>query len=124
MGHTVSQMSSLWEKEHILPQFPKYIAKIQSGKTTPQNICCNYQCLRNPPGRCNKPDSCKAAQHNLLKDPKIKAFLADFQALLANNNDDNDEDQDEDQNKNEQDIYQHEDHDLHGFLFMVGPLKE
>jgi hypothetical protein len=65
-----------------------------------------------------------------MKDPKVKAILLAFQALFTNeDNDDNNKNNGEVHHNNvdykEDDGNDHnDDDDLHGFLLMIGLLKE
>jgi hypothetical protein len=119
------------EKGHIRPMCPKYLLAIQSGEINPKHPCNFYDKRKKPPvrqlpgkiGNRNQPPQ-------NLKDPKAKAFLsafqALFQALFANeeaSNDDNDE-EDKDSPRLDDCNVNDDNNDLHGFLSMVGSLKD
>ncbi len=119
------------EKGHIRPMCPKYLAAIQSGEINPKHPH-NFHNMRKKPPVCQLPG--KIGNHKQppqnLKDPIAKAFLsafqALFQALFANqeaSNDNNDE-EDKDFPRLDKCNVNDDDNDLHGFLSMVGSLKD
>jgi hypothetical protein len=119
------------EKGHIRLMCPKYLAAIQSGEINPKHPCNFHDMRKKPPIRQlpGKIGNCKQPPRN-LKDPKAKAFLsafqALFQALFANeetSNDNNDE-EDKDSPRLDNCDVNDDDNDLHGFLSMVGSLKD
>jgi hypothetical protein len=58
-----------------------------------------------------------------MKDPKAKAFFSAFQALFTNGDDE--EEEDTERNDNVDATTNNEDmEEVHGFLLMVGSLKE
>ncbi len=97
------------EQGHIRPNCPIYLDKIKSAKSSPPKAC--------PPG-------CPTQQRDFMKDPKAKAFFSAFQALFTTDegaDDNNDTLAKANNAAHNQDA---EDNDLHGFLSMVGYLKE
>jgi hypothetical protein len=110
---------------------PKYLKAIQSGEINPKNPCNFHDMHKKPPVRQlpGKIGNRKRPPQN-LKDPKAKAFLSAFQALFqalfaneeASDNDNDEEDKDSPilDNCNVDD----DDNNLHGFLSMVGSLKD
>jgi hypothetical protein len=118
------------EKGHIRPMCPKYIAAIKSGEVTPKHPCKFHDMRKKPPGRqlSGKPGY-QQTPPRTFKDSKaafMSAFQASFQALFANDEASDDENDDEDKDRNsakdcDADV---DDYDLHGFLTMVGSLKE
>ena len=85
---------------------------------------------KKPPGRQLSGKPGYQQPPRTFKDPKAKAFMsafqASFQALFANDEASDDENDDEDKDRNgakdcDADV---DDYDLHGFLTMVGSLKE
>jgi hypothetical protein len=107
------------EQGHIHPNCPIYLDKIKSGKIKRGGM---RSSPRGPPK--SHPPGHHAQQGDFMKDPKTKAFFSAFQALFttdegAGNNNDalakaNNAVHDRDAGDN----------DLHGFLSMVGYLKE
>ncbi len=108
---------------HIHPQCPLYLDAIASGAIKRPEY--------KPKGgdrRAPKKGGPNTPPHNFLKNPKAKAFLSAFKSFM---NDSNDSDEDNDNNKeeavvdNDEDKVQEEDdEDLHGFLSMIGSLKD
>ncbi len=120
------------EKGHIRPMCPKYLAAIKSGKISPKNPRNFHDARKKPPGRPlpGKPGFRKQLPCD-FKDPKAKAFLsafqASFQALFAQDKEvSNDGDDDNDKGTTGADEFDVDDGDtdLHGFLTMVGSLKD
>ncbi len=107
------------EQGHIHPNCPIYLDKIKSGKikrggTRPSPCGPAKAC---PPGHPTQ-------QRDFMKDPKAKAFFSAFQALFTTDegvDDNNDALVKTNDAAHDQDA---EDNDLHGFLSMVGYLKE
>jgi hypothetical protein len=107
------------EQGHICPNCPIYLDKIKSRKIkrggthpSPRGLPKSH-----PPGR-------PAQQCNFMKDPKAKAFLSAFQTLFTTDegvDDDNDPLAKANDAAHDQDA---EGDDLHGFLSIVGYLKE
>ena len=119
------------KKGHICRMCPKYIAAIKSGEVNPKHPRKFHGMRKKPPGRqlSGKPEY-QQIPPRTFKDPKAKAFMsafqASFQALFANDEASDDENDDEDKDRNgakdcDADV---DDYDLHGFLTMVGSLKE
>jgi hypothetical protein len=110
---------------------PKYLVAIQSGEINPKNPCDFHDMHKKPPVHQlpGKIGNCKWPPQN-LKHPKAKAFLsafqALFQALFANEEVSNDDNDEEDKDSPRLDIcnVNDDDNDLHGFLSMVGSLKD
>ena len=111
---------------------PKYLAAIKSGKISPKNPRNFHDARKKPPGRPlpGKPGFRKQLPCD-FKDPKAKAFLsafqASFQALFAQDKEvSNDGDDDNDKGTTGADEFDVDDGDtdLHGFLTMVGSLKD
>jgi hypothetical protein len=107
------------EQGHICPNCPIHLDKIKSGKIKRGGM---------HPSPCGLPKSCPpgrpAQQHDFMKDPKAKAFFSAFQALsTTDEGEDNNNDALAEANNaaHDQDTG---DIDLHGFLSMVGYLKE
>ncbi len=116
---------------HFCPNCLKYLATIQSREINPKHPC-NFHnmCKKLPvcqlPGKIG---NCKQPPRN-LNNPKAKAFLSAFQALIqallankeASNGNNDEEDKDSprlvDCNVND------DGNNLHGFLSMVGSLKD
>jgi hypothetical protein len=63
-----------------------------------------------------------------MKEPKIKAFLSTFQALFTSEDDDNNKENNGsnhcDNVDDKEDDGNNNDDDFHGFLLMIGSLKE
>jgi hypothetical protein len=102
---------------HIHPHCPKYIKQTKSGE------------IRLPPTQCPNPKVCQNGRPfslcPFLKNPfKAKAFLSAFQALFETV----DDNADNGDNANNDDVVdtnaRNNKDDLHGFLLMVGSLKE
>ncbi len=70
------------KKGHICPQCPDYIKKVKLGKIKRSNES-NHPSPPSPPPA--HPSNCTPPlrRNNFLTDPKAKAFLSAFQALLA-----------------------------------------
>ncbi len=107
------------EQGHILPNCPIYLDKIKSGKIKQGGT---------HPSPCGPPKSCPPGrptqQHNFMKDPKAKAFFSAFQALFTT--DEGADNGNDALAKANNAAYNQDtgDNDLHGFLSMVGYLKE
>ena len=117
------------EKGHIYSMCPKYLAAIKSGEISPKNPPNSHDERNKPPGRPlpGKPGIRKQPPRD-FKDPKAKAaFQASFQTLFAHDeevsNDGNDDDNKGTTGADDFDV-KNEDTDLHGFLTMVGSLKD
>jgi hypothetical protein len=110
---------------------PKYLAAIQSKEINPKHPCNFHNMRKKPPVRQmpGKIGNCKQPPQN-LKDPKAKAFLsafqALFQALFANEEarDKDNEEEDKESPRSVNCIVNDDNNDLHGFLSMVGSLKD
>ncbi len=118
-------------KGRIRPMCPKYLVAIQSREINPKHLCNFHNMHKKPPVHQlpGKIGNRKQPPQN-LKDPKAKAFLsaflALFQALFANeeaSNDNNDE-EDKDSPRSDDCDVNDDDNNLHGFLSMVGSLKD
>jgi hypothetical protein len=83
---------------------------------------------KNPPHALAGPN--QGVGQSKMKDPKVKAFLSAFQALFTNEDDDDNKGNNgkfhcNNVNDKEDDGNDHNyDDDLHGFLSMIGSLKE
>ncbi len=109
----------------IRPQCPLYLNAIASGAIKHPEYKPKGGDRRAPKkGGPNTPP-----HHNFLKNPKAKAFLSAFKSFM-NDSDDSDEDNDDNKEEsavnNDGDKVQEEvdDEDLHGFLSMIGSLKD
>jgi hypothetical protein len=82
---------------------------------------------RTPKKGSPKTGSPNTPRRNFLKDPKARAFLSAFQSFMCESDDSDDGDvnnednavEDDDENVQEEDA-----EDLHGFLSMIGSLKD
>jgi hypothetical protein len=110
---------------------PKYLAAIQSGEIIPKHPCNFHNMHKKLPVRQlpGKIDSQKEPPQ-YSKDPKAKAFLsafqASFQALFANEEarDDDNYEEDKDSPSLDDSNVNNDDNNLHGFLSLVGSLKD
>ena len=110
---------------HIRPQCPLYLDAIASGALKHSESKPKGGNWRAPKkGGPNTPP-----HHNFLKNPKATAFLLAFKSFM---NDSDDSDEDNDGNKEESAVNDDgdnvdeddDDEDLHGFLSMIGSLKD
>jgi hypothetical protein len=107
------------EQGHIRPNCPIYLDNIMSGEIKQDGM---------HPSPCGPPKSCSLGhptqQRDFMKDPKAKAFFSAFQAFFTTDvgaDDDNHALAKANNAAHNQDAG---DNDLHGFLSMVGYLKE
>jgi hypothetical protein len=107
------------EHGHIRPNCPSYLDKIKSGEIKRGRM---HPSPHGPPKSC--PPGHPAQQRDFMKDPKAKAFFLAFQALFTTDegaHDDNDALAKANNAAHNRDTG---DNELHGFLLMVGYLKE
>ncbi len=99
-----------------------------AGKKKFHTLTCSvYKRISTTPNECSvRHDACPRHRHLVLLRESRSAFQASFEALFANDEASDDENDDEDKDRNgakdcDADV---DDYDLHGFLTMVGSLKE
>ena len=113
------------KKGHIRPDCPLYLEAIASGALKKPE----YKPKGGDPKRGDRrtPPKGGSPRRNFLKDPKAKAFLSAFKSLMyeTDDSDDGEEEHKEDDAVEDNEENDHEDdEDLHGFLSMIGSLKD
>jgi hypothetical protein len=112
---------------HICPDCPLYLKAIASGAIKKPEYKPKGGDRRTPKKGSPQKGSPNTPRRNFLKDPKARAFLSAFQSFMCESDDSDDGDvnnednavEDDDENVQEEDA-----EDLHGFLSMIGSLKD
>ena len=112
---------------HIRPDCPLYLEAIASGAIKKPEYKPKGGNRRTPKKGSPKTGSPNTPRRNFLKDPKARAFLSAFQSFMCESDDSDDGDVNNEDNavKDDDENVQEEDaEDLHGFLSMIGSLKD